>query len=162
MNQVNEQLIAMLSQAGARFTVVGHPSAGKSDEVAKVRGTKNSQGAKAMVCVARHSEGPPTYILAILPGDRKLDFSLLARSVGAKKVSIAEREVASAMTGCEIGAIPPFSFAPELDLIVDPLLIDLHTEIAFNAGRLDQSIILDSADYVRIARPRLLPISKET
>lgn len=93
MTKMNEQLIALLSNAGARFEIVDHPKAGKSDEVAKIRGTKNSQGAKAMVCVAKYVEDAPRYILAILPGDRKLDFTLLAKALGAKKVSIADRTI---------------------------------------------------------------------
>jgi Ala-tRNA(Pro) deacylase len=45
-------------------------------------------------------------------------------------------------------------------LLVDPSLMENWSEIAFNAGRLDRSIVLDSRDYLRVARPRLVPISK--
>ena len=40
-------------------------------------------------------------------------------------------------------------------------LVERFAEIAFNAGRLDRSIVLDSADYVRIARPALHSLSGE-
>jgi Ala-tRNA(Pro) deacylase len=42
---------------------------------------------------------------------------------------------------------------------VDPALIESHDEVAFNAGRLDRSVVLDSKDYVRIARPLLRSVS---
>ena len=55
------------------------------------------------------------------------------------------------------GTILPFSFHPELELIVDPGLLK-HPEIYFNAARLDRSLALNTEDYVRLAEPRILPI----
>lgn len=161
MTTVNERLVAMLDTEQAKFRIVNHLNAGKSEEVARIRGTENKQGAKAMVCAVKMADGSSSFVLAILPGDKRLDFSLLATAVGAKKATIADRDVAMTMTGCEIGAIPPFSFNPELRLVVDPRLLSENEEIAFNAGRLDQSVILSAADYQRIAMPEQLPISKD-
>ena len=59
------------------------------------------------------------------------------------------------LTGCVLGAIPPFSFHAELQLVADPELFARYSEIAFNAGRLDASIVLAADDYLRIARPQL-------
>lgn len=56
---------------------------------------------------------------------------------------------------CVFGAIPPFSFHPALRLVADPLLFERFPQIAFNAGRLDRSIILDTEDYLYIARPEI-------
>ncbi|KIE92694.1 hypothetical protein AP518_00262 [Actinobacillus pleuropneumoniae] len=42
-----ENLTALLDQYQARYRVVHHTSAGKSEEVAKIRGTEIGQGAKA-------------------------------------------------------------------------------------------------------------------
>lgn len=58
--------------------------------------------------------------------------------------------------------IPPFSFHPDLRLIADPLLFDRYPEIAFNAGQLDKSIILNTEDYLRIARPELVAFRRES
>ncbi len=60
-----------------------------------------------------------------------------------------------ALTACVFGAIPPFSFHPALRLVADPLLFERFPQIAFNAGRLDRSIILDTEDYLHIARPEI-------
>ena len=48
--QTFEKLIALLEAQHARYRVVEHPTAGKSEEVAKIRGTALGQGAKALVC----------------------------------------------------------------------------------------------------------------
>ena len=92
---------------------------------------------------------------------RALLAELLARlqAVGVRKATLASPEEAQAATGCVMGSVPPFSFNPQVRLVVDPALVERFAEIAFNAGRLDRSIVLDSADYVRIARPALHSLS---
>ena len=42
-----EKLTALLDANQASYRVVEHPTAGKSEEVAKIRGTQIGQGAKA-------------------------------------------------------------------------------------------------------------------
>ena len=154
-----EKLDALLRKENARYRVIHHPAEGSSEKVAEIRGTQVGQGAKAMLC--RVKEKSDFLVLAILPGDRKVDFKKIAQAVGGKKASFASPEEATAKTGCAIGAIPPFSFSPDIRLVVDPQLLERHGEIAFNAGRLDTSIVLDSADYQRIAVPLLADITAE-
>lgn len=59
-----------------------------------------------------------------------------------------------ALTGSVFGAVPPVSFTEELLLIADPSLFTRYEEIAFNAGRLDASIIIRTEDYRRIVHPK--------
>ena len=148
-----DKILALLDTNQAHYRVLKHPAEGKSDLVAPIRGTTSGQGAKAMLCKSKDGIGP--LILAVLPGDRKVDFKKLATAAGLKKVTLASPNEAMQCTGCVIGAIPPFSFSENIRLIVDPALVNVHTEIAFNAGRLDRSIVLDSQDYLRIALPVL-------
>ncbi|MFZ6688135.1 YbaK/prolyl-tRNA synthetase associated domain-containing protein [Undibacterium sp. SXout11W] len=148
-----EKLKTSLLANNARFKEIHHPSEGNSEKVAAVRGTEVGQGAKAMLCRAKEDEN--LLVLAVLPGDRKLDFKKLAQAIPCKKITLAPPEVATEKTGCVIGAIPPFSFSSDIRLIVDPDLLARYEEIAFNAGRLDTSIVLNTQDYVRIAQPSL-------
>lgn len=152
-----DSLVALLDANAARFRILEHPAEGRSDLVAQIRGTAPGQGAKAMLC--RSKDGDPAYALVVLPGDRKLDFKRVAQVLGMKKATLASPDEAMATTGCAIGAIPPFVDAPGMRLVVDPDLVERFPEIAFNAGRLDRSIVLDSTDYVRIARPLLQAVS---
>ena len=154
-----EHIDTLLRVSGAHYHVIRHPAEGTSERVARIRGTLPSQGAKAMLCRVR--ELPERLVLAILPSDRKVDFKKVARVVGGKKASFASSEEATAKTGCVIGAIPPFSFWPDILLVADPKLLSQHEEIAFNAGRLDTSIVLDAADYARIAQPLLADIAAD-
>jgi Ala-tRNA(Pro) deacylase len=155
---VFRSLITLLEQADARFRVVFHSSAGKSEEVARARGTEVGQGAKALVCEIRGEAAKTRWALAVLPADRKLDRQLLAQALGGNKAKLVDAGVAIELTGCEIGAIPPFSFNQALRLVADPELIERYDTIAFNAGRLDASILLDSKDFLSVAKPALARI----
>ena len=93
-----------------------------------------------------------------MPGHRRVDLDAIRAHFAASSVAIANRDKAEALTGCVTGAIPPFSFNPELQLLADPLLTE-NEEVVFNAGRLDRSIFMRADDYIRIARPQMIPIS---
>jgi Ala-tRNA(Pro) deacylase len=156
---VFERLCALLTDAGARYRVIEHPAAGRSEEVAAIRGTDPRQGAKAMLCTFKTR--PQLFVLTVLPGDRKLDFRKVGAALGLGKATLASADDAMRLTGCVVGAIPPFVFSGEIALLVEPALVETWGEIAFNAGRLDRSIVLDSADYVRVARPQLVAMAQD-
>lgn len=158
--EVYDRLQALLTEHQARYRLISHPAAGRSVEVAAVRGTAVSQGAKALVCRVKISSNQRRNVLAVFPADQQADLEAIARAAGGKKASLASQDLARELTGCEIGAIPPFSFNPDLHLLVDPTLRQRHDEIVFNAGRLDASILMATADYFRLATPREAPLIK--
>ena len=139
----HQRLIALLSQEGADFRVVTHEAVGKCEAVSEIRGTALGNG------VNQH-------VLAILAADQQADLSQLASHIGGLRASLASPAEVDELTGCVFGAIPPFSFHPKLKLVADPLLFERFDEIAFNAGMLDKSVILKTADYLRIAQPELV------
>lgn len=151
-----DRLISLLDAGGARYRVVDHPSAGKTEEVAKVRGTVHGQGAKGLVCHVK-GNGIKCHVLAVLPADCQADLAALAKGVGGSRASLASPVEVAALTDCVFGAIPPFSFHDELLLVADPLLFSRFDELAFNAGLLERSLILATEDYRRIADPK--PVS---
>lgn len=155
---VFDQLVALLEAGSARFRVLEHAAEGQSEAVARIRGTRPEQGAKAMLCVTTGAVSVP--VLAVLPGPARLDFRKLGAAVGAKKATLADPGFAREVTGCEMGSVPPFALAPGIHLVVDPMLLSSNVEIAFNAGRLDRSIVLAVDDYLRLARPRVADITR--
>ncbi|ATM06006.1 TPA: YbaK/prolyl-tRNA synthetase associated domain-containing protein [Raoultella planticola] len=157
----HRQLLALLEQHQARYRVVEHQAVGKCEAVSEIRGTALGQGAKALVCKVK-GNGVNQHVLAILAADQQADLSRLAQHIGGSKASLASPAEVDTLTACVFGAIPPFSFHPDLRLIADPLLFDRYPEIAFNAGQLDKSIILNTRDYLRIARPELVAFRRES
>lgn len=157
MADVFDRLVALLEREKADFRVIEHEPEGRSEQISKIRGNLPSQAAKAMVVAVKTSEGR-RFVLAVLPGDRRVDFSGIARAVGGKKAALAAPEEAKRLTECEMGAVPPFSFSDELTLVVDPNLLT-HDKLAFNAGRLDRSMFLATASYIAVAKPTITPIA---
>lgn len=152
------KLVELLDTQRASYRVIEHPAAGRSEEVARIRGTEVGQGAKAMACKLQIPNGPAKYVLAVLAADRQLDLAALATCCQARRASLMSPKEIAALTGCVPGAIAPFSFQAQLQLIADPELFARYREIAFNAGRLDASMVLATQDYLRIAQPQLADI----
>jgi len=152
------RLVALLSAQAARFRVVEHVHEGRSELISKIRGNDPGQAMKAIVASVRGGGGGKRYVLAVLPGIRKLDMKALCRAMGAQKGRFSPEDEATAMTGCVMGAVPPFSFRDDLPVIVDPLC-RANQEVVFNAGRLDRSIFMAFADYERITKPTYAAIS---
>ena len=152
----HEVLVNLLQSQQARFRLIEHPAEGRSELVAQIRQTAPGQGAKAMLCKSKGSDA--TLALFILPGDRRLDFKKVADVLGVKKATLASEQEVMSATGNVIGAVPPFA-DHNLSLWVDRSLVAACDEIAFNAGCLDRSIVLNTQDYLRIAQPTLVEVS---
>ncbi|NDO80227.1 hypothetical protein CJP72_05375 [Citrobacter sp. NCU1] len=151
----HQRLIALLSQEGASWREICHEPVGKCEAVSEIRGTALGQGAKALVCKVK-GNGVNQHVLAILPADQQADLAQLATHLGGLRASLASPAEVDELTGCVFGAIPPFSFHPKLKLVADPLLFERYSEVAFNAGVLEKSVILKTEDYLRIAKPELV------
>ncbi|QKN35157.1 YbaK/prolyl-tRNA synthetase associated domain-containing protein [Escherichia coli] len=152
----HQRLIALLSQEGANFRVVTHEAVGKCEAVSEIRGTALGQGAKALVCKVK-GNGVNQHVLAILAADQQADLSQLASHIGGLRASLASPAEVDELTGCVFGAIPPLSASIQnSNWLPTPLLFERFDEIAFNAGMLDKSVILKTADYLRIAQPELV------
>jgi Ala-tRNA(Pro) deacylase len=159
MMDTHEQLRALLDQEEATYRLIEHEPEGRTEVIAKIRGNKIEQSIKSMVLQVRLNRKENMYCLANVPGDCRIDFEGVRNYFQADSVAFAKREKAQELTGCVIGAIPPFSFNDKLQMLADPLIQE-NDEVVFNAGRLDQSIMMKLKDYIRIAKPQLVPIAQ--
>lgn len=159
MADIHEQLRALLDREGASYHVIEHEPEGRTEVIAKIRGNKIQQSIKSMVLQVRLKPKENLYCLANVPGDCRIDFDGVKEHFQADSVAFAQKEKAQELTGCVIGAIPPFSFNERLILLADPLIQE-NEEVVFNAGRLDRSIMMKLSDYIRIAQPQLVPIAQ--
>lgn len=157
-SDVFDQLVALLSEAKAKFRVIEHEAEGRSEAISVIRGNRPDQAAKAMVLDVRGGGGGRRHVLAILPGSRKLDFGAVATHFEARKCGFASPDTAQELTGCVMGAVPPFALNPDLAIVVEEDLLANET-LFFNAGRLDRSMELDTRDWIAVARPRVAKIA---
>lgn len=153
MTDIHLLLIELLNRERARYRVIEHESEGRTELIAKIRGNRMEQSIKSIVIQVRLTRKENVYCLANVPGDCRIHFVGIKQHFQADSVASAAREKAQELTGCVIGAIPPFSFNDQLQLLADPLIRE-NEEAVFNAGRLDRSIFMNLDDYVRIAKPQ--------
>lgn len=158
MIDIHKQLRDLLDEQGATYRVIEHEPEGRTEIIAKIRGNRIEQSIKSIVVQVRLNRKENLYCLANVPGDCRIDFDGIKRHFRADSVAFASREKAQELTGCTIGAIPPFSFSDQLQVLADPLIRE-NEEVVFNAGRLDRSIFMCLEDYVRIAKPHFAQIA---
>lgn len=152
------KLVALLDGGGARYELIDHAPEGRTELVSPLRGNELSHAAKCIVVMVKLGKKVKRHVLAVVPGDARVDLDALERLLGGTYAAFASPDVAERLAGSASGTILPFSFHPELELIADPGLL-AHPRIFFNAARLDRSVALDIEDYVALARPRVEPIA---
>jgi Ala-tRNA(Pro) deacylase len=154
-----ERLIALLDGHGARYRLLDHPPEGRTEIVSAHRGHPVAQAAKCVVLLVKIGRKTTRYVLAVVPGDARVDLDSVKRLKEATYVGFADASTAERLAGSVSGTILPFAFDSALELIVDGDLFS-HPEIFFNAARLDRSVALRADDYKAIALPRLASIAK--
>ncbi|WP_307128786.1 YbaK/EbsC family protein [Streptomyces sp. B1I3] len=153
--------MSLLDGHGARYRVIDHEPEGRTEEVCRLRGQPVAQGAKCLVVMVKTGKRTKRYFLAVVPGDARVDLAGLKALADGSYVSFASAERAEELSGSVSGTILPFSFHPDLELIVDPGVLK-HEEMFFNAARLDRSLALNTEDYhahLRRTGARIEPIA---
>jgi Ala-tRNA(Pro) deacylase len=151
-------LIALLDRHGARYRLIEHVPEGQTELVSALRGHSVTEAAKCIVLIVKLGKRVTRFVLAVVPGDRRVDVNRIKVLWRATYVGFAAGDVAERLSGSVVGTVLPFSFSPELELVVDAALL-AHETIYFNAARLDRSLALATTDYVAIAKPRVEAIA---
>ncbi len=151
---VHSRLCHELDQAGVEYQITRHEAVTTSEQAARVRGVSAATGAKALV-VKLDDE----FALAVLPGDRRMDWKRLQRAAGARRGRLATDGELLELTGLTKGSVPPFGSLFGLRTIVDPALL-AQPSINFNAGSHTISVSMAGGDYVRIGDPLVAEIAE--
>lgn len=159
MGDTYTQLITFLEGQGVQYRLIDHEPEGRTEVVSPMRGNALRQAAKCIVMMVKIGKKVTKYVLGVVPGDARVDLNAVKALLGGTYVSFASAEIAERLAGSVAGTILPFSFHHELELVVDPLLLQ-NDEIYFNAARLDRSMALKVSDYAAIAKPRLERIAE--
>lgn len=152
------KLITFLDQHDARYRLIDHPPEGRTEIVSPMRGNALSQAAKCIVLMVKIGKKLTKYVLAVISGDARVDLNAIKTLMGGTYISFASSDIAERLAGSVAGTILPFSFNPDLELIVDPTLLH-NDELYFNAARLDRSMVLKTKDYLALAKPRIEKIA---
>lgn len=146
------RIISMLDIDHVVYHIIEHEPVYTSAQAESISGLDLSQGAKALLLKA-----DAAFILAVLPGNRRLDLHRLKQFLPAKRIRFATEKEVREIMHCELGACYPIGSFLNLRTVLDPTLIE-NEMVAFNPGVNDRSIILRSQDYVKIASPEIIRI----
>ncbi len=151
---VLEAIRALLDREGASYRQVHHEPTFTSEESARARGEDVKVGGKALVVKTGDD-----FRLLVVSAALTVDWGLVKKQFQVKKARMADREELLRLTGLVPGSVPPFGrpILP-LDLFVDPSVC-ANPVIAFNAGSLTDSIVLPVEDYLRVAKPTVVPLA---
>jgi Ala-tRNA(Pro) deacylase len=142
---VTERVERALREGGVAFEIIEHEPARTSEEAARVRGTPLEEGAKALVMRAEERDAH-----LVLPAHLKVDNAALRAILGTRKLRFATPEELLTLTGCVPGAVPPLGNLFGLPVYLDDQLTQ-RERVVFNAGSNSVSIVMASADLVRVA-----------
>ena len=153
-----DRLIALFEANGVAHTLIEHAPEGATDAVCALRGHPASEAAKCIILLVKVDKRTTRHILAVVPGDRRVDLGAIKALYSARYAGFCDAETAERLAHAIPGTVLPFAFDPELELVADPLVV-AQAKLYFNAARLDRSVVISGADYERLAGPRIAEIS---
>jgi prolyl-tRNA editing enzyme YbaK/EbsC (Cys-tRNA(Pro) deacylase) len=149
------RIASYLEGLGIPFRQIHHEPTTTSEASARARGESLEIGGKAILLKI-----DDIFRLFVLSAALRLDSAAIRRQFQAKKIRFASREELLELTGLVPGSVPPFG-PPILpfELFVDPSIL-ANEKISFNAGSLEDSIVMALQDYLRAAAPQILAFSE--
>ena len=144
------QRVAAAAEArGVSIEFTPRGQASSLEEAAANLGIDSREIVKTLVAKAKRTQTATehSYIIALIPGDRQVDWAKLRRIAGMKKLSMAAPDDGFAATGYYPGTITPFGAAGD-DGAQWPIYADesITGRISMGAGEPDLSLFVDAAE----------------
>ncbi len=100
--------------------------------------------------VLEDQDGAP--LVMLMHGDREVATGLLARQIGAKKVTPCDPATAEKHSGYQVGGTSPFGLRNPLPIYAEATIRDLET-IWINGGKRGFLVSMSPEELSRIAKP---------
>ncbi len=150
---VFEDIKNLLEKADVEFQVIEHAPVYTSEDASKIRDTSLAIGAKSLIWYADKSP-----ILAVVPGNKKLNLKKFKQAFGFKDLRFATPEEVEGLTGLKIGSIPPIGKVLGLTSYFDESFLH-DSQVAFNAGLHTVSILMEAKNLIKVEDPLLANIT---
>lgn len=153
---IRNEIIRLLKEHACEHQFLNHEATPTSEDSARVRNTKMEEGVKSLILKGKTSK--KNYQFNI-PSHLKLDMKAVADQVG-EKCEFENAEIIKERFGIAVGGVPPFGQLLNLETFFDEA-ISLNAVAAFNCGLQTESIIMKSADLVKVVEPKFGKFAKE-
>lgn len=142
--------------AGVHIDIIEYPQGTKTaEQAAAAIGCPVGAIVKSLVFTVDNEP-----VLALVPGDRRLDTALLAETAGGGEVGRADLDLVRRATGFVAGGTPPFGHATPISVFADEAL-RRHDPVWAGGGTPGTVFALSLADLDRLAAPRWAALSSE-
>lgn len=156
-----KKLLSLLYEKKLKYEPVGHRTVFTAFDKAMTLGMKPSQVAKTLVISLDRD-----YAIAVVPGNRNLDFQSVkkAANIARKKAKeklvkniaiVKEKWIEKNLKGVKPGAVPPCGVLWSLPTFVDKGLVK-EKKIIINGGNHEESIQMASKDLLKIMPDAIL------
>ncbi|MDD4607040.1 MAG: YbaK/EbsC family protein [Patescibacteria group bacterium] len=145
--KISDKLIKILNEHKIKYEIKEHKTVFTAYDLAQTLKIKPKEITKTLVIKADKN-----YILVVLGGDQKLDFTKLKKIIGAKKVSIATEKDMVKQFKIKPGAITPFGILYKTPVYLEKKLIQ-NPKLLLQSGNFNQSLRLTTKDFVKLIEP---------
>ena len=148
---LEERIRGMMESLKISIDCTEHEPVYTNQASAQALGVKESQTVKSLVLKTREGK----FAVLVLPGDRKLDWKVVANQLNAKKVEFAKPEEVLSLVGCEVGCVPPFGHITELPIYMDKELLKKDF-LYFNPGVHNKSFKVKAWDLRKLCNAKMM------
>ena len=152
--EVTRKAIELLTSKGINFEKLEHAVVTTSSEASGARGSKLSQGAKAIIVKANDQ-----FYHLIISAAVQLDNNKLRKVLGTHRVRFATTKELFELTGCSPGAVPPFGNLFGLPVFMDNALMEEET-VYFNCGSHTISLKMKRSDLAEATDAQIVDFHK--
>lgn len=99
-----------------------------------------------------------TFVLVIVPADKKIDLNKLKKALGAKKVSIPNEKVMVKILKIKPGTISSFGKLHQLETLVDKAMAGTKKAV-FSTGSFTDSVLMKVKDFIQLEEAKLADIA---
>ncbi len=153
---MSTRAIAFLKKAGVPFETVAyrHEERGAAF-AARATGFPLQRTVKTLVVALDTGD----HVLALVPGDRRLDLKKTARIFSAKRALMADAATAERLTGYLVGGISPFETKRRLPVVMDDSVL-AGGPVMINAGRRGVMLKMNPREIADVLRCRTAAIGR--
>jgi len=148
-----KDLEEFLKSKGINFKIRFHGETYSAKKASEELGVEISSIVKSIVFT--DERGNP-YIV-IVPGNKKVNQTALAKEIGVKKLKLATPEEVLKFTGYEAGAVPPVGHKEKITAIVDESILEKEVVYA-GGGSVNSTLEISPKDIVKILEPKIMKV----
>lgn len=152
---IRNEIIRQLREKEIPFEHLLHEPAPTAEDSAKIRGTPQEMGIKALIVKGKTSKKNFQFNV---PAHLKLDMKVVNDLTG-EKCEFEDAGVIKERFGILVGGIPPFGNLLNLDTFFDSHIVQME-DVVFNCGLKHESIKMQGKDLILLVDPKMGSFAK--